>query len=491
MIGKRKLIIISISLFILFSVVTLYIFRNDLLGDFETPYASRQINPSFRITLPENGSSFPRNIAPPEFEWEADQNTSWMVWVDLPNNATLSFETNRNHWVPDADTWENIKTASEHKYCKFSVVGHDGEAFSRSEQFRFRISPHAIDRYVIYRVANYPCDFKNAKPSLYYRDITDLKSRVFFKGGKYCFSCHVPSNKGEAMVLSTRRYKGTGKNRKKVYGVDLLLPGADREHILVDGKEGTKSVRGSMMSSWSPDDDQLLMTVWDGITKIDQPDIKTLNISYDMKGDIAVYNVGDKGYSLLPGACDESVREFWPFFSPDGKTVSFSRTSENGESDIYIVPFNGGKGGEAKPLQGAGENGVSEYFQRYSPDGKWIIFNRVDGPGDNFAELSDLFILPAEGGVPRKLECCREGVLDSVVSWSSRSRWISFTSRRYKNESRIYFAEIDENGKAYPPAKMPNQEVEEVGKHPAYHHACFIRDKKNVEALMSIFKKID
>ena len=56
-----------------------------------------------------------------------------------------------------------------------------------------------------------------------------------------------------------------------------------------------------------------------------------------------------------------------------------------------------------------------------------------------------------------------------------------------KDESRIFFAEIDDQGNAYPPVKMPNQEVKEAGGNPAYHHAYFIKDKKNIQALMDIY----
>jgi len=448
---------------------------------------STKIEPSFNITLPENDASFPRNIASPEIEWEAGDNNTWLIRIDFSDGSTLSMVAKKNRWVPESDVWEKIKKSSENKYATLTVFGHNGAAFSKSDQIRFRISPYELDQYVIYRVAHYPFDFLNEKPSLYYRDISGLKSNVFLKADKFCFSCHVVSNEGKSMSLSTRRSIQIGEKKIKVSGVDLLFADKKEKYVLVEDKDGSRNLNASMMSSWSPDNRHLLLAIKDRINILNNVTENTAYIAYDMTGDIAIYTIGDRSLTLLPGASDQSDREFWPYFSADGKTVSYSRLSKNGEADIYVLPFNDGKGGRPRPLQGASETGVREYFQRYSPDGKWIIFNRISGSGDMFCESTDLYILPAGGGVPKKLICSKEECMDSVVAWSSNSRWISFTSRRYKDESRIFFAEIDDHGNAYPPVKMPNQEVKEVGDRPAYHHAYFVKDKRTVWALMDIY----
>lgn len=465
------------------------------------------INTSFDIVLPEDGASFPKNIASPEFEWEAGDNTVWLIKIDLPDGNTIKANSKENSWTPDADVWKKIVASSEKKYCEFTVFGHNGKVLSKSHKSRFRISPNEIDRFVIYRLAHYPIDFINEKPSLYYRDVTQPKSEVFFKAGDFCFSCHVPSNDGKAMALSSRRdilkpvtkdksgvidllrsvLRRESKKKMNIKGVDLLFVDKKENYILVEDGDNNKNINGSMMVSWSPDNRYILLALKDGISAVDELTDTTVKLTYHLTGNISVYDVENKMLVPLSGASEESIREFWPYFSPNGQTVSFSRISETNDSDIYVVPFSNGKGGNSVPLKGASEKGVREYFQRYSPNGKWIIFNRVSGTGDNFLELSDLYILPAAGGVPKKLECSKEGVMDSVASWSSDSRWISFTSRRYNNESRIFFAELDDKGCAYPAVKMPNQEAKEAGDRPAYHHAYFIKEKRNVEALMDSY----
>ena len=65
--------------------------------------------------------------------------------------------------------------------------------------------------------------------------------------------------------------------------------------------------------------------------------------------------------------------------------------------DLYRIPFNDGKGGKAEPIAGASNNGMSNYFAKYSPDGKWIVFCKAK----SFMLLqpdSELYIIPARRG---------------------------------------------------------------------------------------------
>ena len=70
--------------------------------------------------------------------------------------------------------------------------------------------------------------------------------------------------------------------------------------------------------------------------------------------------------------------------------------------DLYRIPFADGKGGTAVPLPGASGDGMSNFFPKYSPDGKWIVFCKAE----NYMLLmpdSELYIIPAAGGEARRL----------------------------------------------------------------------------------------
>jgi len=95
--------------------------------------------------------------------------------------------------------------------------------------------------------------------------------------------------------------------------------------------------------------------------------------------------------------------------------------------DLYTVPSNGGVARRLTSHDGF------EMFARFSPDGKWIAFTgQYDGN-------TEVYLIPAEGGVPRRLTITsnrsrddvsdRMGPNNIVMGWKSDSKHIVFRSR--------------------------------------------------------------
>jgi tetratricopeptide (TPR) repeat protein len=100
-------------------------------------------------------------------------------------------------------------------------------------------------------------------------------------------------------------------------------------------------------------------------------------------------------------------------------------------------------------LRGASRNGRSNYFPKYSPDGRWIVFCQAS----NYMLLqpdSELFIIPADGGEARRLGC-NLGRMNSWHSWSPDGRWLVFSSKAHSHYTQLYLARISERGQASPP----------------------------------------
>ena len=166
-------------------------------------------------------------------------------------------------------------------------------------------------------------------------------------------------------------------------------------------------------------------------------------------------------------------------WSPDGKWIVFARSRayelknarndgsvllspdecreflEEGNQflfDLYRIPFNEGRGGKPEPLEGASQNGMSNYFAKYSPDGKWIVFCKAK----SYMLLqpdSELYIIPASGGKARRLEC-NTGRMNSWHSWSPNSRWLVFSSKANTIYTELFLTHIDEQGHSSPPVVL-------------------------------------
>src|SRR6476659_8461830 len=73
-----------------------------------------------------------------------------------------------------------------------------------------------------------------------------------------------------------------------------------------------------------------------------------------------------------------------------------------------------------------------------SPDGKWVVFPLVEPAYDEKDQVSDLWIVPADGSAkPRRLTYSKGG--EGGVAWSPDSRQIALSARRDGEEvSQIY-----------------------------------------------------
>jgi tricorn protease len=99
--------------------------------------------------------------------------------------------------------------------------------------------------------------------------------------------------------------------------------------------------------------------------------------------------------------------------------------------DLWSVPR---QGGDATRLTTG--SGV-ESSPSFSPDGKWIAFTGQDDGN------TDVFIVPAAGGVPRRLTWHPDA--DVALGWTRDGRKVLFSSARnsYSFFRELYLAGLD------------------------------------------------
>ena len=80
-----------------------------------------------------------------------------------------------------------------------------------------------------------------------------------------------------------------------------------------------------------------------------------------------------------------------------------------------------------------------------SPDGKWVVFSLVEPAYDEKDQVSDLWIVPADGSAkPRRLTFSKSG--ESGVAWSPDSQRLAFSAKREGDEvNQIYVLDVARN----------------------------------------------
>jgi tetratricopeptide (TPR) repeat protein len=134
------------------------------------------------------------------------------------------------------------------------------------------------------------------------------------------------------------------------------------------------------------------------------------------------------------------------------EAAEFFARNENFRYDLFRLPFNEGRGGKAVPLEGAGGDGYSNFFPRYSPDGRWIVFCKAR----SYMLLqsdSALYVLPAAGGKARRMKC-NTSRMNSWHSFSPNGRWLVFSSKAWGPYTRLCLTHFDENGNDTPPVLL-------------------------------------
>ena len=170
----------------------------------------------------------------------------------------------------------------------------------------------------------------------------------------------------------------------------------------------------------------------------------------------------------MPGADDPRYVQTDAVWSPDGKYVVFTRAEAKDpypegqkapehandpeetqiQYDLYRIPFNEGRGGQAVPIAGASQNGMSNSFPKISPDGRWIVFVKCRN-SQLMRPDSQLYIVSTEGGVARRLRC-NTPRMNSWHSFSLNGRWLVFSSKSRSPYTQMFLTHLDEEGSDSP-----------------------------------------
>ncbi len=131
-----------------------------------------------------------------------------------------------------------------------------------------------------------------------------------------------------------------------------------------------------------------------------------------------------------------------PRISPDSRCVAYVVNridrEENGyRAAIWVGPLDGSE--EVRQFT-SGER--RDGSPRWSPDGRWLAFVSNRDGEDEKKEHGELYVLPADGGEPRRLTKGEEDV--EWITWSPDSQRIAFT-RRVRDEA---YEEEDERRRA-------------------------------------------
>ena len=438
------------------------------------------------IKYPLDETLFPPEIVAPTFVWsdKTEGVRNWTVLVRFDDKGeVLRFPTTEPRWRPSEADWASIKQRSVERDAQVAIVGVGPDAKAASSaSVRIRTSTDPVGDSIFYREVPLPFISAVQDPARIRWRFGAIDSEtappIVLEDLPVCGNCH--SFSGDGSVLGLDVDYGNDKGAYAILPVSKEMVLNDEKIITWnDFKKGDGEATFGLLSQVSPDGRYVISTVKDRAVFVATPDIWYSQLFFPIKGILVVYDTQTGTFKPLPGADDPEYVQSNPTWSRDGKSIVFARTKayrkdvvanatsvllsekdvpefvndkEPFKFDLYRVPFNDGRGGKAEPIKGASHNGKSNYFAKFSPDGKWIIFCKAE----NYMLLmpdSELYIIPAEGGEARRLRA-NTPRMNSWHSWSSNGRWLVFSSKANTAYTQLFLTHIDENGESTPPVVL-------------------------------------
>jgi Tfp pilus assembly protein PilF len=435
------------------------------------------------IQYPYDGAIFPPESIPPTFTWSsaAANVDTWLIHVALDSGEPLEALVQSTEWTPDERTWSTLKARSTDRQARVTVLGV-AAASPRTLLARGSValatSKDSVSAPIFYRDVTLPFVEAVKDPSKLRWRFGTVDSRVqppvVLENLPVCGNCHSFSADGRVLGMDVDYANDKGSYAVLETARDMTL---SKSNIISwgDFRKEDKQTTFGLLSQVSPDGRYVLSTVKDQSVFVPKSDLMFSQLFFPLKGIIAFYDRQTGAFHALPGADDPAYVQSNPTWSPDGKTIVFARAQAYNLAikdktqallspeeckefltggrifrfDLYRIPWNDGKGGKAVPLAGASGNGRSNYFARYSPDGKWIVFCKAA----SFMLLqpdSELYIIPADGGEARRLACNTDR-MNSWHSFSPNGRWLVFSSKTNTAYTQLFLAHIDEQGQCAKP----------------------------------------
>jgi tetratricopeptide (TPR) repeat protein len=401
-------------------------------------------------------------------------------------------------WTPDAVTWDAIRKHSVKKPATVAITGYRDEAGTlpvSKGSVAIWTSKDPVGAPIFYRdVPLMPSEtlkgiIKPLAPQAMrfitwrLKYINEPGSRKLIEGFPTCANCHSFSRDGKTLGLDV----DGPQNDKGLYAMVSVKPQTviRNEDVIkwsnFKGPMGGK-LRVAFMSQVSPDGKYVINTINDPrvtgpndtndqigkFYAVNFKDYRFLQVFYPTRGILAWYSKATGMLQPLPGADNPELVQTDGVWSPDGKYIVFARAKAREpfpsgvpmaerandpnetqiQYDLYRVPFNAGKGGQAAAIAGASGNGMSNNFAKVSPDGRWIVFVECRN-----AQLmrpdSQLYIVPAKGGSARRM-LCNTPQMNSWHSFSPNGRWLIFASKGRGPYTQMYLTHIDKNGQDSP-----------------------------------------
>ena len=473
------------------------------------------------LVEPESDVLFPQNWLRPRFRWTAaNGSTLYELRLHVDNQISdLVVYTTNTSWTMPANLWDALRTHSPTIPMVLTIRGgaFDGSTLqgeALGSRTSMGIAPVQATGAIVYWTTNDAVTKSSVLKAFSPGDesvqtlLTPTQYSQQQQTTSQCFGCHASTPDGEFAVFTTSATAvGTAQqvwsgglaridpNQGAVGGAPSFLGSAGAQAL------ARWNLGGITFSTahWKAGDRRAIAS-YDNNASATNIALSWIDIEATDPSK-ASGTIARNGDSQLAAA---------PTWSHDGNTIAYVSTNRictgrlgnctpaydtppdpGSRADIYTVQYAGGAGGTAAGLPGASDPSLQEYYPGFSPDDKWIVFNRIASDMNLYDQpAAELFVIPSSGGTATRLaandapQCSgltSPGLGNSWPKWGPTALqangntyyWLIFSSKRLDPKApQLYITSVvqkaDGSLETHGSIYLWNQPVSEQNHTPAW-----------------------
>jgi len=403
------------------------------------------------------GIIIPVNIAPLNFEIR-EEGEDFMATFEGEQGESFSLRARNKAFRIPAGKWASLISANRGSEISVRIFAKAGNQWQAYAPFGMQVASEAIDPYLVYRLI--PPGYETwSSMGLYQRDLSSFRVKPVIENKHVednCVNCHSFSQGSSENMLFHIRGSIGGTMIKK--GDEIEKIDLKRDETLSAGVYPSLHPSGEYVAFSTNRIEQYFHASPDESIEV-----------LDRQSDLILYKVAGKEVVHVPGTQGDRYMETYPNWSPDGHFLYFSRTDAGADTpfdsiryDIYRMAFDRSTGefGKTEAVFLASARKKSASFPRISPDGRYLLCTLHDyGTFPIWHTEADLCLIDLQSGQVVIPDQVNSDDTESFHSWSSNSRWIVFSSRRYDGRyTKPYISYLNSDGELQKAFLLPQKD---------------------------------